>query len=52
MYRECDHTAPVDGERVVFASVEFPADEPPEEIVIAGVRFVRANEPERDERAE
>lgn len=40
-YRECDHVAPVCGVRTVFASIEFPAEQPPREIVIAGYRYVR-----------
>lgn len=40
-YRECDHVAPVHGVPTVFASVEFTEGEPPESIVIAGVRYVR-----------
>ena len=40
-YRECDHVAPVMGKHIVFASVEFPADSPPDEIVIRGERYIR-----------
>lgn len=39
--REYDHVAPVMGRLIVFVSVEFPADAPPEEIVIRGIRYVR-----------
>ena len=39
--REYDHIAPVMGKPTVFASVEFPADSPPDEIVIRGMRYVR-----------
>ena len=39
--REYDHIAPVMGKPIVFASVEFPADSPPDEIVIRGIRYVR-----------
>ena len=44
-YRECDHVASVMGKSVVFANIEYPADEPPDEIVIRGVRYVREVEP-------
>ena len=40
-YRECDHVANVMGKLIVFANVEFPADSPPDEIVIRGIRYVR-----------
>lgn len=39
--REYDHVAPVMGKSIVFVSVEFPVDSPPEEIVIRGERYVR-----------
>lgn len=40
-YHEYDHTAPVHGTDVVFASVEYPKDEPPEAIEIDGTKYVR-----------
>ena len=43
-YRECDHVAPVMGKPIVFANIEYPADAPPEEIVIRGERYVRIAE--------
>ena len=42
--RECDHVAPVAGVPTVFASLEYPADVPPDEIVICGERYVRVTE--------
>jgi hypothetical protein len=33
------HVAPVAGVRTVFATVEYPVDEPPEEITIAGTGY-------------
>lgn len=42
-----DHVAVVNGVPTVFASVEYPVDEPPEELVIGGVRYVRADDDER-----
>lgn len=40
-YREYDHKAPVAGILTVFASIEYPADEPPESITIDGVTYMR-----------
>ena len=40
-YREADHVAPVAGVMTVFATVEFPTDEPPERIEIAGNAYAR-----------
>lgn len=42
--REYDHIAPVMGKLIVFANIEFPADAPPDEIVIRGIRYVRDTE--------
>lgn len=42
-----DHVAVVNGVSYVFASVEYPVDEPPEELVIGGVRYVRADDDEK-----
>ena len=42
-----DHVAVVNGVRTVFASVEYPVEEPPEELVIGGVRYVRADDDEQ-----
>lgn len=47
-YREYDHTAPVVGVPTVFANVEYPRDEPPEVIEIAGTRYIREDARERD----
>lgn len=43
-YHECDHKAPVAGIMTVFASIEYPADEPPREITIDGVTYVRRDD--------
>lgn len=43
-YREYDHVAPVMGRPTVFASIEYPADQPPEEIVIRGIKYVRESQ--------
>jgi len=43
-YHEADHVAPVAGRMTVFASVEYPADEPPETIEIRGEAFVRVRD--------
>jgi hypothetical protein len=40
-YWEYDHKAPVAGILTVFASIEYPADEPPDSITIDGVTYVR-----------
>lgn len=40
-YREYDHKAPVAGILTVFASIEYPADEPPDSITIDGVTYMR-----------
>ena len=48
--RECDHVAPVAGVMTVFASVEYPAAAPPDEIAIRGERYVRVTE-DRDGKA-
>ncbi len=40
-YHECDHKAPVAGVLTVFASIEYPADEPPDSITIDGVTYMR-----------
>lgn len=49
--RVYSHVAPVAGVRTVFATVEYPVDEPPEEIMIAGTmyRAVRVAETVRRE---
>lgn len=48
-YHECDHRAPVAGVLTVFASIEYPADAPPESITIDGIMYVRADEESGDE---
>lgn len=48
-YREYDHKAPVAGILTVFASIEYPADEPPDSITIDGIMYVRADEESGDE---
>lgn len=40
-YHECDHKAPVAGILTVFASIEYPAGEPPDSITIDGVTYMR-----------
>lgn len=49
-YHECDHVAPVAGRLVVFAAVEYPADSPPDEIVIRGERYVRESRDDEPDR--
>ena len=43
VYREAHHVARVIGEpcRMMFCSLEYDADRPPDEIVIDGVRWIR-----------
>ena len=41
-FHEYDITADVHGTRTVFANVEWREKNPPDELVIAGVRFERA----------
>lgn len=49
-YRECDHVATMRGVPTVCANVEFTAEQPPREIVIAGHRYVLEESKHADER--
>ena len=46
------HKAWVGRDRVIFAAVEYPETNPPEEIHIGGITYVRRNEKAPRERGE